>query len=93
VKVDFNNLERARDDNKNHTDDNPAQVIEVPKSKNSINCFDKETFDANHKVSCEDATNWVCGCNSVSYQNACLAKKAGIKSFKKGKCAVEASDI
>ncbi|HMP32389.1 MAG TPA: hypothetical protein PKD85_22465 [Saprospiraceae bacterium] len=68
--------------------------LKLVKSPNSsINCFSKEIYEANQK-SCEsENVNWVCGCNSVSYKNECEAKKAGVKSFVKGKCPIEAAEI
>ena len=64
-----------------------GKVSEMPKD-----CFSQEVYKAN-QVDCERDGQPVCGCNSITYQNACLAKKAGLTDFKKGKCAVEASGI
>jgi hypothetical protein len=61
--------------------------------ENSLNCFSKEVFDANQRDCSNEIQDWVCGCNSVSYPNVCEAKKAGVKTFKKGKCLKEAKDI
>ncbi len=65
--------------------DNQAPVM--PKG-----CFSQQVFLDNQK-DCEKSTQLVCGCNSVTYQNECEAKKAGLTSWKKGKCAVEATGI
>ncbi len=45
---------------------------------NSINCFSKEVYDSNQKDCSNEAQNWVCGCNNISYPNDCEAKKAGV---------------
>jgi hypothetical protein len=58
-----------------------------------VNCYSKEVFEANQKDCGNEQVVWVCGCNSVSYPNECSAKKAGVKSFTKGRCAKEATDI
>ncbi len=69
--------------------DNIVATLESPK----INCFSKEMYEANQRDCSKEINNWVCGCNSISYVNECEAKKAGLKSFKKGKCAKEAVGI
>jgi hypothetical protein len=69
--------------------DNIVATLESPK----INCFSKEMYEANQRDCSKVINNWVCGCNSISYVNECEAKKAGLKSFKKGKCAKEAVGI
>lgn len=56
------------------------------------NCFSKEVYDKN-QVDCGSELAPVCGCNSITYNNECEAKKAGLKSYKKGRCAKEASGI
>ena len=65
--------------------DNQAPVM--PKD-----CFSQQVYLDNQK-DCEKSTQLVCGCNSVTYQNDCEARKAGLTSWKKGKCAVEATGI
>lgn len=55
-------------------------------------CFSQQVYLDNQK-DCEKSTQLVCGCNSVTYQNECEARKAGLTSWKKGKCAVEATGI
>ncbi|MBK8632036.1 MAG: hypothetical protein IPN72_00125 [Saprospiraceae bacterium] len=65
--------------------DNQAPVM--PKG-----CFSQQVYLDNQK-DCEKSTQLVCGCNSVTYQNECEARKAGLTSWKKGKCAVEATGI
>ena len=56
------------------------------------NCFSKEIYESN-QVDCGSTIAPVCGCNSITYNNECEAKKAGLKSFNKGRCAKEASGI
>jgi hypothetical protein len=89
VKVDFTKLEKPKSpiDNKEET---PQKVVA---EKKTTNCFDKATYEANKANKCDETVSWVCGCNSISYINECVAKKSGIKSYKRGKCPVEASDI
>lgn len=58
----------------------------------SVNCYSEEVYK-NNQVACGTEDNPVCGCNSITYKNECEAKKAGLKSFKKGKCPKEASGI
>lgn len=36
---------------------------------------------------CEDEYKPVCGCNGVTYSNACKADAAGVKSWKNGRCS------
>lgn len=57
-----------------------------------VNCFSKEVYEKN-QVNCGSELAPVCGCNSITYNNECEAKKAGLKSYKKGRCAKEASGI
>ncbi|MCB0648842.1 MAG: hypothetical protein KDC49_19365 [Saprospiraceae bacterium] len=57
-----------------------------------VNCFSKEVYDKN-QVDCGIELAPVCGCNSITYNNECEAKKAGLKSYKKGRCPKEASGI
>lgn len=65
--------------------DNPSPVM--PKG-----CFSQQVYLDNQK-DCDKSTQLVCGCNSVTYQNECEARKAGLTSWKKGKCAVEATGM
>jgi Kazal-type serine protease inhibitor domain len=37
-------------------------------------------------VSCLDVYQPVCGCNGVTYSNACQAAVAGVKSYRAGSC-------
>lgn len=60
---------------------------------NTVNCFSKEVFASNQRDCTNEGQNWVCGCNSISYPNECEAKKAGVKTFRRGKCLKEAKDI
>jgi hypothetical protein len=49
-----------------------------------IDCIKQENIKAN--PNCGKTIEYVCGCNNISYDNPCLAKAAGVKSYKQGKC-------
>ena len=54
-------------------------------------CFSLQVYSNNQK-DCGKTDQPVCGCNKMTYQNECEAKKAGLTSWKKGKCSGEAAD-
>lgn len=37
-------------------------------------------------IACTTSMEPVCGCNNVTYSNQCIARNAGILSWKKGRC-------
>ena len=48
-------------------------------------CVDKSKVK-NPNEDCTFLWDPVCGCNNVTYENECLARKAGVLKWKKGKC-------
>ena len=36
---------------------------------------------------CPDVEELVCGCNGVTYSNACKAEAAGVRSWRNGECS------
>ena len=42
--------------------------------------------DGPNEITCHTRYKPVCGCDSITYDNACLARKKGIKSWIKGAC-------
>ncbi|MBK6698325.1 MAG: hypothetical protein IPG55_00165 [Saprospiraceae bacterium] len=57
--------------------------ITVDTKSNNVKCFDPSIITG---LPCSQLYNPVCGCNGVTYSNACLANEAGIASFTVGKC-------
>ncbi|RYF90975.1 MAG: hypothetical protein EOO03_02490 [Chitinophagaceae bacterium] len=53
-----------------------------PTKKNESNCVGEAKPDC----MCTMQYDPVCGCNNVTYSNACTASCAGVKSFTKGAC-------
>jgi hypothetical protein len=53
-------------------------------SKNS-NCIDESRI--NKDAICTEDYNPVCGCNKITYTNACKAKAEGVTSWDNGACA------
>lgn len=52
-------------------------------SKNEV---PSDCIGESSKIGCPYILDPVCGCNAVTYGNACLAKAAGVKYFVKGEC-------
>lgn len=53
-----------------------------PSKKNDANCMGEAKADC----MCTMQYDPVCGCNNVTYSNACVAGCAGARSFTKGAC-------
>lgn len=47
-------------------------------------CIDPSRVNANGICTME--YDPVCGCNGITYANACVARNAGLRSFKPGPC-------
>ena len=47
------------------------------------NCIDPAKIT---NASCTDEYAPVCGCNNITYGNKCIAKNAGLTSWKRGEC-------
>lgn len=48
-------------------------------------CIDKEKI--NPQAICTQQYEPVCGCNNITYGNACEAENAGVTSWEQGECA------
>jgi len=53
-------------------------------TNNNINPCECE--DNPNEITCHTRYKPVCGCDSITYNNACLARKKGIKEWTKGAC-------
>jgi len=49
------------------------------------NCVDESKIEP--KKDCEDIIEFVCACDGKTYDNKCLAEKAGVLSWREGECA------
>jgi hypothetical protein len=56
----------------------------TPTAAASTDCLDPSR--ANPTGICTMQYEPVCGCNGITYANACVAKNAGLRSFKPGPC-------
>ncbi len=50
----------------------------------SSNCINPALIDSN--AVCQDILAPVCGCNGVTYENACVADANGVTSYVPGEC-------
>ncbi len=51
-------------------------------------CIDKSKRDSKVKIACSAPIDPVCGCDGITYDNACRAENAGVRRFTKGPCTV-----
>ena len=56
----------------------------APAAATATDCLDPKR--ANPNGMCTMEYEPVCGCNGITYANACVAKNAGLLSFKPGPC-------
>jgi hypothetical protein len=56
----------------------------TPTAATGTDCLDPSR--ANPNGMCTMEYDPVCGCNNITYANACVAKNAGLLSFKPGPC-------
>ena len=66
-----------------------ATGLKLEQSPN-VDCFDASRVKA--YVRCGyDSRGEVCGCDNITYKNACEAEKSGIAKYKYGKCTTTKS--
>ena len=58
----------------------------ISTNQNSKNIKPCECEDNPDERICHTRYKPVCGCDSVTYDNACLARKNGLKEWTKGAC-------
>ncbi len=66
------------------TNDLPFEAAEIVDRKLSQDLC--PTGPGKPELGCYKKLEPVCGCNGVTYPNACFAKRAGAKNWAKGKC-------
>ncbi|HRI26660.1 MAG TPA: Kazal-type serine protease inhibitor domain-containing protein [Chitinophagales bacterium] len=75
---------------KPNTDPNPPPDYQPPKPQQELPNVGKDCVDLSKvKNPNEDCTFlWkpVCGCNGITYENECLARKAGVLKWTQGQC-------
>ena len=52
--------------------------------KKTVECIDYSKVDPN--IVCPTYIDPVCGCDDITYENECVAKKNGVRSWIKGPC-------
>jgi hypothetical protein len=62
----------------------PVQTKKSGKTQNNPSCIDSTKIDLTGP--CIMIYAPVCGCNNVTYDNECLATRAGVLRWKEGKC-------
>jgi hypothetical protein len=62
--------------------DSTSRLIQIFLSNNCKDSLYQDTF-----TKCNTFVSPVCGCDSITYANPCLAFKAGVKTYRQGVCA------
>ncbi len=62
--------------------DSTSRLIQIFLSNNCKDSIYQDTF-----TKCNTFVSPVCGCDSITYANPCLAFKAGVKTYRQGVCA------
>ncbi|MBK8700463.1 MAG: hypothetical protein IPN29_13400 [Saprospiraceae bacterium] len=68
----------------NTTPLDPNTPAAADKTTADTGCYDKSL--AQPSMKCDEDRRPVCGCNGVTYKNACEAGKAGVLRYKWGPC-------
>lgn len=75
---------------KPNRDPNPPAGYVPPKPETPLPNVGKDCVDLskvkNRNEDCTFLWDPVCGCNNLTYENECLARKAGVQKWTKGKC-------
>lgn len=73
VKTTFNNITCI---------DSFVRIVQITTS----NLCKDSGYTTYYNYSCQDYTSPICGCDSVTYKNYCLASRAGVKQYTYGPC-------
>jgi uncharacterized repeat protein (TIGR01451 family) len=80
VKTTFNNVTCI---------DSFVRIVQITTS----NLCKDSGYTTYYNYPCQNYTSPVCGCDSVTYQNYCLASRAGVKQYSYGPCANDTSYV
>ena len=71
-------------------DPNPPEGYVPPKPETPLPNVGKDCVDVskvkNRNEDCTFLWDPVCGCNRITYENECQARKAGVQKWTKGRC-------